>query len=199
MRKRSGDPFPWRARKDVQLRPCAALGRHVSKSRRGRTLSGQIRTRGAADRIRTRIRRGVTHTRVRRRARERDGRRTHTTPLTNPREPSRAVPGNFCCATERPSRNLAYARLANQPGTDVSSTRSTLHRRRAAPHQQRARHTPARTNECTFACLARSRALVQPNEPPCRQRPSRVEPNRVRNSEVVVELGRARFATRNLP
>lgn len=72
------------------VRPCAALGRHVSKSRRGRTLSGQIRTRGAAERTYTYTRRG-THTRVERRARERDGERTHTTALTNPRQPCRGI------------------------------------------------------------------------------------------------------------
>jgi len=97
-------------------------------------------------------------------------------------QPARAVPGNFCCATERPSRNLAYARLANQPATDVSSTRGTLHRRRAAPRrrqQQRTRYTPERTNVRSPRFLARARALVQPNEPPYRRWPSRVEPNRV--------------------
>lgn len=107
-------------------------------------------------------------------------------------QPARAVPGNFCCATERPSRNLAYARLANQPGTDVSSTRSTLHRRCAAPHQQRARHTPARTNECTFASLARSLARPRSTERttvPTTTESSRTEPSR--NSKVVESATRA--------
>lgn len=110
------------------------------------------------------------------------------------------MPGNFCCATERPSRNLAYARLANQPATDVSSTRSTLHRRRAAPRrrqqQQRARHTPApRTNECTFALLA---PLARPRSTERTTVPTTTEPSRAEPSSTPKSRSRAR-ALRNLP
>lgn len=79
----------------------------MSASRGADGLSGQIRARGQP-RIYT-YTPFATHTRVGLRERERDRRHTHTTSSTNPRR------GNFCCATERPSRNLAYARLAAQP------------------------------------------------------------------------------------
>lgn len=95
------------------------------------------------------------------------------------------APGNFCCATERPSRNLAYARLA---ATAVPSARGTLHRRRRAPHtvgtQRRSKiatHTRPNvpnqrtTYEHSPRLLARPRSTVRTTVPTTTES-SRVQP-----------------------
>lgn len=80
-----------RVYKDVQLGPYAALGRHVSKSDfRGADGLSRGRYVRAAERYVHVYAASHAHPRHGR-ARERDGKRTHTTPLTNPREPCRGI------------------------------------------------------------------------------------------------------------
>jgi len=160
----------------------------MSASRGADGLSGQIRVR-TAEYVHVYT---ASYAHYRREPWTGARRRTHAhqpRSSTNPRQP-----GNFCCATERPSRNLAYARLATSHGRASRSwypspvsravTRTTQQRARwhDSPARLYAFSTNARANQRTptllprlLACLpgslarslARSRALVQPYEPPC--------------------------------
>lgn len=159
----------------------------------------------------------VTHTRVGRRARERDGRRTHTTPLTNPRQP---FVGEFLlrhrtAVTEPRLRPPSQPRTSLPLAVPFTVVGAAPHRDAGSSSGERATHTRPneRTNErmyvrlpCSYCLLARSlsRSLARPRSTERTTVPTTAEPSRAEPSPTPKSRSRAcararAYTLRNLP